>query len=115
METVQVRVLVDKDGDAPFDSWYNTIVDKKVRQAVASRILRVRQGNLGDHHAVGGGVSELRFHLGPGYRIYFGRHGNTIVILLSGGSKRGQSRDIEEAISLWERYRDEIERYSRDA
>ena len=114
METIRVRVLVDDSNNAPFETWYESIADKKVRQAIASRILRVRQGNFGDHHGVGGGVSELRIHLGTGYRIYYGRHGNELVILLGGGSKRGQDKDIEEAISLWERYRDEIERHSRD-
>lgn len=114
METIRVRVLVDDSNNAPFETWYESIADKKVRQAIASRILRVRQGNFGDHHGVGGGVSELRIHFGPGYRIYYGRYGSDLVILLVGGSKRGQEKDIEEAISLWERYRDEIERHSRD-
>ncbi len=114
METIRVRVLVDDSNNAPFDVWYASITDKKARQAVASRIRRVREGNFGDHHGVGGGVSELRIHLSPGYRIYFGRHRNELVILLGGGQKRDQDKDIEEAISLWERYRDEIERYSRD-
>jgi putative addiction module killer protein len=114
VEVLQVRIFVDDSNRAPFDSWYESIRDKKVRLSIASRILRVRQGNFGDHHGVGGGVFELRIYLGAGYRIYYGRHGGRLVIILGGGSKRGQQRDIEEAISLWERYRDEIERYSRD-
>ena len=114
MEVLRVRVFVDDSESAPFQVWYESIRDKGVRQAIASRLLRVRMGNFGDHHSVGGGVSELRIHLGAGYRIYYGRYGRDIVILLGGGSKRGQRRDIEESISLWERYRDEIERNSRD-
>lgn len=114
MEVFKVRVLVDDSEKVPFEKWYESLKDKKARLAVASRILRVRQGNFGDHHGVGGGVQELRIHLGPGFRVYYGLHGNEVVILLGGGSKRTQEKDIEEAISLWERYRDEIERYSRN-
>lgn len=114
METIAVRVLIDESGDAPFEEWYDAISDKTVRQAIASRIRRLREGNFGDHHSVGGGVSELRIHLGPGYRIYYGRVGSTLVILLGGGTKRRQENDIKEAISLWEEYRDEIKRRSRD-
>lgn len=114
METITVRVLIDDAENSPFDEWYNGITDKKVRQAIASRIRRVREGNFGDHHGVGGGVWELRIHLGPGYRLYYGRSGSTVVVLLGGGTKRRQEDDIEEAISLWESYRNEIERHSRD-
>ena len=114
MEVITVRVLVGDSENAPFDDWYESITDKKTRQAIASRILRVRQGNFGDRQSVGGGVSELRIHLGAGYRIYYGRQGSSLVILLGGGTKSKQDKDIKEAISLWERYRDEIERHSRD-
>jgi putative addiction module killer protein len=114
VEIITVRVLPEDSENAPFDDWYKSLTDKKTRQAIASRLLRVRQGNFGDHHSVGGGVSELRIHLGSGYRIYYSRQGSSLVILLGGGTKRRQNQDIEEAISLWERYRDEIEKYSRD-
>jgi putative addiction module killer protein len=111
---ISVKILVVEEGYAPFDEWYNSITDKKARVTVASRIRRVREGNFGDHKNVGSGVSEVRIHLGPGYRIYYGRCGSSLVILLGGGIKRKQDQDIEEAVSLWERYKNEIERYSRD-
>jgi len=114
MESIQVSVLVDEQDNIPFDEWYESLADKSLRRAIVSRILRVRQGNFGDHHGVGGGVSELRLHIGPGYRIYYGRQGLNIVVLLGGGSKRGQDQDIEKAVLLWRRYKDEIEKYSRD-
>jgi putative addiction module killer protein len=64
----------------------------------------VEGGNLGDSKSVGDGVQELRMHFGAGYRVYYGRDGDTIIILLGGGSKRGQSRDIKAAKERWANY-----------
>jgi putative addiction module killer protein len=74
-------------------------------------LLECKLVNLEDMKSVGGGVFELRIHYGKGIRIYFGKVKNTI---LTGGDKGTQDKDIKEAVSLWERYRDEIERHSRD-
>ena len=63
--------------------------------------------NLGDHKSVGGGVSELRIDFGPGFRVYFGRRGRQVIVLLGGGDKRSQARDIKTAQELWRRYGDE--------
>lgn len=64
-------------------------------------------GNFGDHKSVGGGVSELRIDVGPAYRLYFGRDGETLVVLLGGGVKKGQAADIKAARSRWQAYKQE--------
>ena len=74
------------------------------RQRVRTRINRLRLGNFGDHQPVGDGVCELRIDYGPGYRVYYGRDGAEIVILLIGGDKRTQDRDIETAKEYWADY-----------
>jgi len=68
---------------------------------IASRLDRLAQGHAGDVESVGEGVSELRIHYGPGYRVYFQKRGNTIVVLLCGGDKRKQQADIERAVGYW--------------
>ncbi len=84
--------------------WLNALRDAKVRRAILSRIGRLEQGLYGDCESVGEGVSELRLFLGPGYRVYFGEDGGHIVILLSGGDKSSQDRDIRSAKTLWKAY-----------
>ncbi|MDA1190868.1 MAG: type II toxin-antitoxin system RelE/ParE family toxin [Candidatus Poribacteria bacterium] len=100
----QVIAFVDENGRVPFDDWLSTIRDRTTLTRIEQRIVRVQQGNLGDHRSIGDGVSELRLHFGPGYRIYFGEDGDTLVILLCGGDKSGQSRDISQAKRLWRTY-----------
>lgn len=83
-----------------FDTWLRALSDRQARARIADRISRIEEGNLGDHKSVGHGVSELRLSFGPGYRIYFIRHGQTVVVLLCGGDKKGQARDIVKAKEL---------------
>jgi putative addiction module killer protein len=78
--------------------------DRSVRAAIQVRIDRIERGLLGDWKSVGGGVGELRIDVGPGYRIYFGRDGQTVVILLCGGTKGTQIRDIGIARRFWRDY-----------
>jgi len=78
--------------------------DTKVQARIEARLNRIRLGNLGDYRSVGQGVSELRIMVGPGYRIYFGRTGSTIVVLLCAGDKDSQPRDINLAKRYWEDY-----------
>jgi putative addiction module killer protein len=85
----------------PFDEWFHSIHDKRMQAAVDARLARVRAGNFGDCKSVGGGVFELRISFGPGLRIYYGMHGQEIVVLLGGGDKRNQPRDIRRAQQLW--------------
>ena len=83
-----------------FQSWLDDLKDLKARIRIVARIRRLETGHFGDCAVVGDGVSELRVHVGPGYRLYFARRGNTVVILLIGGDKSTQSRDIRRALQL---------------
>ena len=83
-----------------FRKWFESLRDLNARFRIAARIRRVSLGNLGDVKSVGEGVSELRVTYGPGYRIYFVRQGDTVIVLLAGGDKSTQKRDIEHAKEL---------------
>jgi len=102
---LEVRVYVRSDGSEPFTRWIRTLRDRAARGRIRQRIARLRLGNLGDSKVVGDGVQELRLHFGPGYRVYFGRDGDITVILLCGGDKGSQQRDIETAQACWRDYR----------
>ena len=104
MTEVTVLHYLTAAGSCPFREWIDSIKDKAVRATVAARINRVRAGTLGDWKPVGDGVFELRVDRGPGYRIYFGRDGKTVVILLTGGEKRSQDADINKAKEYWKNY-----------
>jgi len=83
-----------------FTDWLAGLKDGAVRGAVAARIKRLAHGLAGDTGPVGEGVSELRIHIGAGWRVYYVQHGQTIVVLLCGGSKRTQAKDIRRAKAL---------------
>jgi putative addiction module killer protein len=83
-----------------FDAWFDALHDKQTARRIQARIDRVEDGNFGDHKSVGHGVSELRIHHGPGYRVYFTQRGPKIVILLAGGDKSSQTKDIDTAHEL---------------
>jgi putative addiction module killer protein len=96
---------VTEDGNNVFRTWLEKLKDKAARARIRVRLNRIRLGNLGDAKSVGEGVSELRIPYGPGYRVYYGRDGQTVVILLIGGTKRSQSKDIELAHQFWADYK----------
>lgn len=83
-----------------FAKWFKSLKDRQVRARIQMRIDRMCLGNFGDCEPVGGGVLEMRIHFGPGYRVYFVQRGAEIVVLLAGGSKRMQSKDILKAKTL---------------
>ena len=95
-----------RDGQVPFEDWLNDLKDKRAVARVLARLARVRQGNLGDCKPVGEGVSELRVDYGPGYRVYFGQKGRMLVVLLCGGDKRTQDRDIRLARQFWQEFKE---------
>jgi putative addiction module killer protein len=98
-----VREYLTRDGRNPFREWLVTL-DVAVRARAQARVLRFEVGNLGDHKSVGAGVWEARLAFGPGYRIYFGKDGNSIIVLLLGGAKASQERDIRRAQEFWHDY-----------
>jgi putative addiction module killer protein len=83
-----------------FDDWFVGLRDKQVQKRIQARIRRAELGNFGDCEPVGAGVSEMRIHYGPGYRLYFTQRGMEIVILLAGGDRSTQSKDIKAALEL---------------
>lgn len=90
-----------EDGSEPFTEWLTALRDKAAEARIRVRLRRVEAGNFGDCEPVGDGVTELRIHVGAGYRVYFGRHGKSLVILLCGGDKGSQAADIKRAKTLW--------------
>ena len=103
---IRVVHYLTAEGIDPFDRWLRR-QNVDVRARVQTRIDRVEMGNFGDHHSVGRGVSELRLDFGPGYRVYYGRDGSDLVVLLGGGSKRRQQHDIQQAQARWIDYQQE--------
>lgn len=89
------------DGTEPVSEWLRAIKDKQVQARIRIRIQRVAAGNFGDCEPVGDGISELREHFGPGYRVYLARRGKALVVLLCGGTKKSQAADIELARRYW--------------
>lgn len=100
----QIRRYITPDGTIPFTEWLDSLRDSKARAKIKLRLDRVEQGNLGDYRSVGEGVCELKIDYGPGYRVYFGQVGTTIVLLLCGRDKSTQQRDIHKAQEYWKDY-----------
>ena len=102
---IEVEVYVTPSGKKPFFSWEKKL-SRLARSIVTTRIARLKVGNFGDCKALanGNGLYELRIHHGPGYRVYFGKKKKTVVVLLCGGDKGSQKKDIEKAKRFWEEY-----------
>ncbi len=92
---------------ATFRNWERKLKDKLAKTIIAARVNRVAYGLLGDVQPVGQGISELRIHHGPGYRVYFQQRGDQLILLLCGGDKSSQARDIETAKALASQWSDD--------
>lgn len=103
---INIEFYWDREGHSPFREWYLSL-DSIVADRIDARLTRIMAGNLGDHKSLKGGIHELRFFFGPGYRIYFAKDGGKVVILLAGGTKGTQPKDIRTARNY---YRDYLER-----
>lgn len=90
-----------EDGCEPYTEWFRSLRDRLAKARIESRLRQIQSGNLGDSKPVGEGVTELRVHVGAGYRVYCGQHGQRWVILLCGGDKGSQQMDIARAKALW--------------
>ena len=98
---IEVFPYVTESGREPVTEWLQSLQDKRAQAKIRVRLKRLEAGMFGDCEPVGDGVLELREHLGAGYRVYFGRHGKAVVILLCGGSKKTQPSDIKTARQYW--------------
>ena len=101
---IEIREYVDSQGRSSYGRWFD-ILDAAAARRVAIALTRMSQGNFGNVKGVGRGVFEYRIDFGPGYRVYFGKNGDRIVILLGGGTKKRQPSDIAKAQELWADYR----------
>ncbi|AWV20023.1 putative cytosolic protein (plasmid) [Roseomonas mucosa] len=101
---LELRYYLAGDGKGPFETWFVTL-DSQARAKVTVALARLEQGNTSSLKGVGEGVLESRIDWGPGYRVYLGRDGDTLVILLTGGTKKRQQRDIDAAQAMWADYR----------
>ena len=101
---IEVREYIDIQGRSPYSKWLNGL-NSRAAAKVATALVRIEQGNLSNTKGVGSGVFEHRIDFGPGYRVYFGKDGDTLIILLGGGTKKRQQRDIETARDLWREFK----------
>ncbi len=102
----EIQYYRSPNGKEPFTKWFESIRDKNTQNRIDKRLARLEDGNFGDYQSVGGGVFELRLHFGPGYRIYFGQIDKELVLLLCGGDKASQARDIKLAKTYWREYKE---------
>ena len=105
IEQKTIIVFSDENGNEPYKTWFENLRDKKGKARIESRLKRLEEGHYGDCAPVGEGVLELRMFFGAGYRVYFGDDEGNIVVLLSGGDKDSQKRDIKTAKEYWKEYK----------
>ena len=105
MSELTVVYYLAPDGGTPFEEWFQ-LLERAERAKVAVALDRLAAGNFSNVKPVGAGVLEVRIHYGPGYRVYFGRDGDHIIVLLGGGTKQRQERDINAARHAWRDYKD---------
>ncbi len=98
---IKIREYITPDGKSPFEEWLLGLRDKKARAKVLIRLDRIAKGNFGDYKYLREGVYELRLTYGKGIRVYYGKEEETVILLLCGGDKSTQTRDIKKAIEYW--------------
>lgn len=101
-----VVIYANKNEREPFSEWFNSLKDRTFRARIRNRISRLELGNFGDYEPVGDGIFELRFFFGPGFRVYFAEYESTIIILLCGGDKKTQNKDILKAKDFWREFKE---------
>jgi putative addiction module killer protein len=99
-----IREYIDPEGRNPYAKWFNRL-NAAAAAKVVTALVRMEQGNFSTTKGIGDGILECRIDFGPGYLIYFGRDGDALVILLGGGTKKRQQKDIETAKKLWKEYK----------
>ena len=102
--SIDVQEFVDENGVSPFAKWF-TELNAQAATKVTANLVRMASGNFSNSKSISGGVYESRIDFGPGYRVYFGKDGKKIIILLGGGTKKKQRVDIQKAHELWKEYK----------
>lgn len=101
---IEIREYLDRSGNSPFGEWRGSL-NPEARRKVTTALYRIGLGNFSNVKGVSGGVFECKINFGPGYRVYFGKDGEQVVILLGGGTKQRQRSDIKLALGRWEDYK----------
>ncbi len=104
IEPLEILHYWTADGKCPYQDWFNSLKDPVLRQIIDARLTRVERGLLGEARWVGQGVFELKLRVGAGIRIYFGMEGKRLILLLCGGDKKSQDKDIKKAFRYWGDY-----------
>lgn len=99
----RLEYYIEDDGSSPFLAWLSSLRDREAHARVSARLNRVKLGNFGVIKALGDGVIELKIDYGPGYRVYYAMNGKTVLLLLIGGDKTTQAKDIKVAKTYWKR------------
>lgn len=99
----RLEYYLEDDGSAPFTEWLSHLRDRDAHARISARLNRIKLGNFGIIKALGDGVIELKIDYGPGYRVYYAMNGKTVVLLLIGGDKTTQTRDVKVAKAYWKR------------
>lgn len=102
---IEVVRYKQEDGHEPYTEWFRNLRDEIAKSRIAGRLRQIEFENFGDFKPVGDGVIELRIHVGAGYRVYCGRHGKLLVVLLCGGDKSSQPKDIARAKANWSEWK----------
>lgn len=103
---IVIKAYKTEQGNVPYRKWYLSLKDKVVKTRITRRLQGAEWGNPGNFKALTGGICELRLKFGPGYRIYYGMDGRTMIILLHGGDKSTQKKDIKKAKAYWQDYKE---------
>ncbi len=115
MDCMEIEIEVYKmaSGQCPFDIWFEKIREALTRAKILTRLDRLKLGNFGDCKVLGNGMAELRIHYGPGIRIYYSRIGNKVILLLCGGDKSSQTKDINKAKEYLKEYQSRGKKYGK--
>ncbi len=105
MQHYELRIYVTEQGKQPVNDWLSDLRDLRAKAKIDLRLARVSLGNFGESKPLRDGVHELKLDIGPGYRIYYARHGQQVVLLLCAGDKSSQHKDIELAVNYWKDFK----------
>jgi len=107
---IEIKHYLTESGVDVFDDWFAALNDDRAKLSIRQRITRMIDGNFGTARPIRKGVWELKVDVGAGYRVYYAKSGQTVVLLLCGGDKRTQASDIDKAVKFWENYQERVRR-----